>query len=153
MDIPSWIDKEALEGFIEMRRLIKKPLTDRALSLALGKLKDFKDAGHDPNAILDQSVFNSWQGLFPIKETNGLQISSIGGGQGRGYIDFAEERQKSQDRKLAAAVAKLSATGHFSGPGRIESLKSPNTHNLVRFGSGSLAEGLDENPIAKVVKN
>jgi hypothetical protein len=68
MQIPDWIEPEAMEGFIEMRKSIKKPLTARALSLVINRLGDFKAKGHDPNAILDQSVLNNWQGLYEVKQ-------------------------------------------------------------------------------------
>lgn len=54
--------KEVLVEFIKMRKLIKKPLTNRALKNIISKLK--KMAGNDDTlavAILDQSITNSWQ--------------------------------------------------------------------------------------------
>ena len=61
--------KQALMDFEEMRKRIKKPLTDRARQLLLNKLT--KLAGNDMDLkieILEQSIMNSWQGVFPIKE-------------------------------------------------------------------------------------
>lgn len=49
-----------------MRKLIKKPLTNRALKNIISKLK--KLAGEDvalAGAILDQSITNSWQDIYP----------------------------------------------------------------------------------------
>jgi len=54
-----------------MRNKIKKPLTGYAVKLALNKLEKFKVAGEDPNAVLEQSVMNSWQGLFTTIGRNG----------------------------------------------------------------------------------
>ncbi len=68
MDLPSWIDKEAWEAYLEMRKSIKKPMkTERAIKLAIHKLEVLLKQGEDPTAVLDQSIFNSWQGLFPVK--------------------------------------------------------------------------------------
>ena len=55
----------AWEGFVEMRKSIKKPLTARAASLILDKLDGMGLA----NAIesLEASTMNSWQGVFPPK--------------------------------------------------------------------------------------
>lgn len=50
-----------------MRKRIKKPMTPRAMDLAVAKLADLMRAGSDPKAVLDQSTMNSWQGLFEIK--------------------------------------------------------------------------------------
>lgn len=52
-----------------MRAKLKKPLTDYALKLAVKKLKEL--AGDDEQkqiAVLEQSIANSWQGLFPLKD-------------------------------------------------------------------------------------
>ena len=63
----------AFADYVEMRRQIKKPLTDRAMSLAMGKLKQLAAVppGEMDNdlaiEILEQSILNSWQGLFPLK--------------------------------------------------------------------------------------
>ena len=56
---------DALRSFEEMRKKIKKPLSDRAKELAVSKLQGFPC--DQWVAILNQSVFNSWQGLFPLK--------------------------------------------------------------------------------------
>lgn len=58
-----------------MRKQIKKPMTERAIKLAISKLKDmaklpFSDSIDSDTAIeiLNRSVMNSWQGLFPLKD-------------------------------------------------------------------------------------
>lgn len=66
--LPPYIDRDAWLGFCEMRRKIKKPLTHRAAVLALKELQIIKDAGHCPNAALDQSTFMDWAGLWPLKD-------------------------------------------------------------------------------------
>lgn len=67
-NLPHWIKTESWEAFIEMRKKIKKPMTDHAKNLAIAKLGRFLAEGYDPNAILDNSVLHDWQGLFPPKE-------------------------------------------------------------------------------------
>ncbi len=71
--LPPYIDKEAWEGFVEMRiQMNKKAWTERAEKMALKKLEMYYNQGHDPNEILDQSVFNCWKGLFLVQgEQNG----------------------------------------------------------------------------------
>jgi hypothetical protein len=65
--LPEWIPKEAWDGFVEMRKEIRKPLTGRALTLAINALLDLKNKGNDPGKVLDQSTYCKWQGLFEIK--------------------------------------------------------------------------------------
>lgn len=65
--MPDWVPGDAWAGYIDMRKRIKKPMTTRAMELAMIKLADLMRAGSDPKAVLDQSTMNSWQGLFEIK--------------------------------------------------------------------------------------
>jgi hypothetical protein len=51
-----------------MRKLIRKPMTKRAVVLSIGKLERLKNDGHEPKQVLEQSIINSWIGVFPIKE-------------------------------------------------------------------------------------
>ena len=61
--------KEALKDFEEMRKKIKKPLTDRAKKGIIKKLYDLS-GGNASIAIevLDNSIMNSWQGIFGLKQ-------------------------------------------------------------------------------------
>lgn len=55
---------EALRSFEQMRKQIKKPMTDKAKVLLLKKLETFPHAHWVE--ILNNSVINSWQGIFPL---------------------------------------------------------------------------------------
>ena len=67
IDLPDWMPVEAWDGFVEMRRKSKKPLTDRAAQLIVKKLASLRDQGDDPGEVLDRSTVNGWQGVFPMK--------------------------------------------------------------------------------------
>lgn len=56
----------ALRDFEKMRKSIKKPLTEHAKDLLLKKLQTFPP--EQRIAILEQSIFNSWQGIFPLRD-------------------------------------------------------------------------------------
>lgn len=62
--IPDWIPAEDWQNYCAMRSKIRKPMTSRAIELAITKLAELKAEGHDPAKILQNSVFNSYQGLF-----------------------------------------------------------------------------------------
>lgn len=70
--------REAVEGFIEMRKAIKKPLTVRALAMGLKTLK--KLSGDDESLMIkicDQSTVNCWQGFYELKpEKSAEQIKA-----------------------------------------------------------------------------
>ena len=60
--------KEALMAWGDMRKSIKKPLTERALKTAMNRLHEL--CGNDEQmmiSVVDQSTFNDWQGFFPLK--------------------------------------------------------------------------------------
>jgi hypothetical protein len=50
-----------------MRRKVKKPLTDRAASMAIRKLGELREQGESPGAVLDQSTLHCWQDLYPVR--------------------------------------------------------------------------------------
>lgn len=64
--IPQGINREAWDEWVQHRKEIKKPLTPKAME------KQFKlllEHPYDQKEIIDQSIQNSWQGLFPPKRT------------------------------------------------------------------------------------
>jgi hypothetical protein len=65
--LPAFIDPEAWQGFTDMRKAIRKPLTARGELLVLKTLYALKQAGHDANAALDQSTLCNWQDIYAPK--------------------------------------------------------------------------------------
>lgn len=61
--------KDTLLEFVKMRKTIKKPMTDRALSLLLKKLDNLTNIEENKIKIVEQSILNSWQGIFPLKDS------------------------------------------------------------------------------------
>lgn len=64
---PAWIDGEAWEGYLEVRRHKRAVMTERALSGVVRRLEQFRAGGHDPNAILETSVRSSWADVYEPK--------------------------------------------------------------------------------------
>lgn len=60
---------EPLKDYIESRKKLRKPMTDRALELMLKKLNKLSE-GNTQKAIeiLEQSIANGWIGIFPLKD-------------------------------------------------------------------------------------
>ena len=73
-DLPIFINKDLFDSFVEMRNKIKKPLTDKAKELLLKDLTNFENlkAGN-ANIALENSIKNSWQGVFEPKPNNQQQ--------------------------------------------------------------------------------
>lgn len=65
--IPDWVPLNDWNDFIAMRKQIKKPMTDRAKSIVLGKLEEMKNRGIDISIVLQNSIANNWQNIYEPK--------------------------------------------------------------------------------------
>lgn len=57
----SRLSQQAAADFIAHRKALKKPLTARAAELVIAKLEGCAD----PDAVVNASIMNGWQGVFP----------------------------------------------------------------------------------------
>lgn len=57
----------AVKEFITFRKKIKKPMTGHAVKLMLSKLNKFTSDIDEQVEILNQSILNGWQGIYPLK--------------------------------------------------------------------------------------
>jgi hypothetical protein len=62
--LPSDLDPIAWKNWIEYREQIRRPLKPASIPAAQRKLAAF---GSDQSAVVEQSIANGWQGLFPLK--------------------------------------------------------------------------------------
>lgn len=72
-DLLSGLDddlKTAFNEFIKMRKLIKKPLTDFALTKIINKLNRFSSDKENQIKILEQSTIHCWQDIYELKNDN-----------------------------------------------------------------------------------
>ena len=67
---------ETIKDFIKMRKSIKKPLTERGLKGILKNLDGLSNNDLEKIEILENSIINSWAGVFEIKSHK----NSIGNG-------------------------------------------------------------------------
>lgn len=96
--LPSHIPAEPWQDFCDMRRRIGKPMTLRAMELAVGRLDKLAEDGWPPGDVLNHCTLNSYQGIYPPKDqrndrppgqqrrsvTEGLWDDSAGDPPGRG---------------------------------------------------------------------
>jgi len=58
------------DSFLLMRKQLKKPMTDKAIELLKSKLEKLAPADAQTQIeILEQSIMNNWQGVFPLKDS------------------------------------------------------------------------------------
>lgn len=66
--LPDWLSKDDWKAFEDSRRKLRKPMTDHARTLVLKELARLRDAGHDPSAVIAQSIRKGYQDVFPLKD-------------------------------------------------------------------------------------
>lgn len=76
VSLPDWLPLESWNAYVEMRKKLKKPMTEYAAKLRIKDLERFKDEGHNLEAILNQSVANSWTDIYPPKAGKSEAASS-----------------------------------------------------------------------------
>jgi hypothetical protein len=66
---PSWINKEAWDAFVEMRKAKGKraPWTNGARDGIIRQLDRLRSAGNNPDEVLWQSVRNGWSDVYALK--------------------------------------------------------------------------------------
>lgn len=67
---------KSLESFIEFRKKIKKPMTDHAIKLLLGKLNKLANDETEKIAILEQSILSGWQDVYALKSDSASKYQS-----------------------------------------------------------------------------
>jgi len=67
---------ETIEEFLKMRKAIRKPATERAIELILKDLQ--KEELIVAVKMLEQSIINSWQGIFPLKNIQPFVVAAEG---------------------------------------------------------------------------
>lgn len=93
---PYVADKElndAILAFIEYRKKIRKPMTERAIQLMINKLQEFSPIIDEQIEILNQSILNGWQGIFPLKNNNQSGTFSNAGttAEKKGRLDWIDD--------------------------------------------------------------
>ena len=61
---------EAIISFVEHRKSLKKPMTDNAIKLMINKLNKLSSDISVQIEIINQSILNGWQGIFPLNQQN-----------------------------------------------------------------------------------
>lgn len=77
-DILSSIEDTSLKDlyleYIKMRKLIKSPMTDRALEMLIHKVESLETDVERQKKLLEVAIINNWKSVYPLKgdEGNGL---------------------------------------------------------------------------------
>ena len=69
---------QAILAFREFRKSIKKPMTDHAVDLLINKLNGMTSYIPEQIEIINQSIMNGWQGVFPLKDDQAQAVRKTG---------------------------------------------------------------------------
>lgn len=97
--VPDWVPAVSWKAFVQHRKDIRKPLTANAAELAIAELEKLKAQGHEPAAVINQSIVSRWAGLFPLKGASHVQSTGTGNAG----------RSLSAPERVAAAIAERDA--------------------------------------------
>lgn len=105
---PEWVHRQSWDAFEEMRLRLRKPLTDHARRLLVGKLEKLRDAGDDARLVIEQSVENSWKGFFPLRQESASPTARHGSpaparGTSRDASDIIQQRQRQTTQNAGKA--------------------------------------------------
>lgn len=105
--LPAYLDSEAWTGFVAMRQSMpkSKPFTTRAATLILYELQRLKDAGHDPNAALDQSTLHGWADVYEPKAKPISKSERNQAAQTTAYLARQDEISSSPEVRAAVVQA------------------------------------------------
>jgi hypothetical protein len=77
-ELPGWVPVEAWRDYIDMRKRIPRaPLTDRVIAMLVEELGKLKDAGEDPEKVLNKATVRSWRSFYPVNENGNGKGSGI----------------------------------------------------------------------------
>jgi hypothetical protein len=67
-ELPDWIEPDAWNDYMAMRKRIKKPMSDRRMKQFIARCYELHKAGHDVNQSLDEASDHGWLDLYEPKD-------------------------------------------------------------------------------------
>jgi hypothetical protein len=104
--LPLWITPEAWDEYANMRKRIKKPLTELGARRLLNRCNELHAKGHDPSEALLVAADMHWHSVYPPKD---MTIEAKAGESGlRASQEWADEF-KAAKRQATPPPAKVLA--------------------------------------------
>ncbi len=103
--LPAWVDREAFDEYVEMRRNDKKVMSPRSFKERLRELQDIKDAGYDVTYCIDAATNGHWLAFYAVERKEVARK-----GKAQSDWDRYQEEQRTHvplDREAAAKAAAL----------------------------------------------
>lgn len=104
MELPPWLKREVWALWAQDRKVRGKAMTEAAARLSIKKLEEYRQAGHDPQVVIEHSIANGYQGLY-APGRNGSQVTAAPAHkdveQTRALLD---QYERTPEEKAAAAA-------------------------------------------------
>jgi len=88
IELPEWISAAEWAEWVEHRREIRHPLTERAAKATIRTLSEIRDDGGDWRRAMTTAMASGWRGIHPEKSTT--RGNHNGRKQSRFSADFPE---------------------------------------------------------------
>ena len=96
--LPDWIDSKTWHDYETHRKALRKPLVNGSITHVLRDLEKLSAQGHDPNAVLSQSIVRGWVGVFPLAGEHPCQTFVPGNRTAKpGGIDLGPSGRSTRD--------------------------------------------------------
>lgn len=84
--------KELYLEYIKMRKLIKSPMTDRALVMLINKVNELEPFSVErQKQLLENAIMNNWKSVYPLKDYQPTKKSNNQDGTGNMFLDMLIE--------------------------------------------------------------
>jgi hypothetical protein len=107
--LPDWLPESTWADWHAFRNQ-RKGWTHKARELSLATLTKLRSKGHDPTAVIEQSIERGWTGLFEIKTNTGNHNANIQQGRKLSAVEQVEQairnrRQREADNEAGPVAA------------------------------------------------
>lgn len=94
VELPPWLPNDVWQDWVEHRKAVKAPLTQRAAELGLKLLARLREQGNCPIAVVEQSVRSGkWTDFYPVRDGK----PTVSAGKARfNPDDYFEKRRQQQ---------------------------------------------------------
>ena len=75
VDLPDWLPASCWKDWVDHRKSIRKPMTQRAAELSIGQLDDLRSKGFTPKQVIENAIVCGWQGLYAPKTDRQSQVN------------------------------------------------------------------------------
>ena len=106
-NLPDYINEDLMRDYVEMRKKIKSPMTQKAITILINKINTLVMDGHDANVLLETAILNNWKSVYPEKRNPpggnqvGFLIDHSFGGNNRGQ---SYQQSKAQAREAITSA-------------------------------------------------